>query len=358
MAKVDRRFKRVVLASAGEPEGLWVWAERYMMALRVKNYSKTTIRGRHNQLQNFVEWCELRGVMRPVEVTKPILEAFQRHLFFVRKKNGRPLGFQSQSQHLVTLRGYFRWLTRQNVILSNPASELELPRNGVQLPKTVLNEHEVELVMEQPDTSTKYGLRDRAMMEVLYSTGLRRQELSGLGVYDVDSERGTVMVREGKGKRDRVVPIGERALAWVDKYIREARSDFVILPDSGVLFLTRFGEAFSLTSLSLVVHDHIRAANIGKKGSCHIFRHTMATLMLERGADIRFIQEMLGHRDISSTQIYTHVSIKQLKEVHAATHPTARLSRPIAKASSPKEPTPSKEDLIAQLHEEAQEEAS
>ena len=358
MAKVDRRRKPVVLASAHEPEGLWVWAERYMMALRVRNYSETTVRGRRSNLQNFVQWCELRSVMRPVEVTKPILEAFQRHLFFVRQKDGRPLGFQSQTQHLVTLRGYFRWLAQQNVILSNPASELELPRKGVQLPKEILNEHEVELVMEQPDTSTKYGIRDRAIMEVLYSTGLRRQELSGLGVYDVDSDRGTVMVREGKGKRDRVVPIGERALAWVDKYVREARSEFVILPDPGVLFLTRFGEAFSLSPLSRVVRDHIRAADIGKKGSCHIFRHTMATLMLERGADIRFIQEMLGHRDISSTQIYTHVSIKQLKEVHAATHPTARLSRPIAKAGSQAEPTPTPEELLAKLDEEAQEEAS
>jgi integrase/recombinase XerD len=251
------------------------------------------------------------------------------------------------------------------VILSNPASELELPRKGVQLPREVLNEREVEVVLGQPDTSDRYGVRDRTMMEVLYSTGIRRRELAELGLYDIDAVRGTLMVRSGKGNKDRVVPIGERALAWVDKYVREARGDLVTLPDCGVMFLSRFGEGISLTSLSQKVREYIKSANVGKTGSCHLFRHTMATMMLERGADIRFIQEMLGHADISSTQLYTRVSIKRLQEVHAATHPSAKLDRPpLAKTTGkPGKQTPklTPEDVLNQLHEEAdteQEEAS
>jgi integrase/recombinase XerD len=195
-------------------------------------------------------------------------------------------------------------------------------------------------------------------VETLYSTGMRRMEVVGLTVYDVDLERGTVMIRLGKGGKDRMVPIGERALSWIERYLEEVRPELLVPPDDGHLFLSHRGRPFTLKGMTMLCHRLVKASGVGKAGSCHIFRHTCATLMLERGADIRFIQEMLGHRDISSTQIYTHVSIKQLKEVHAATHPTARLSRPIAKAASPKEPTPSKEDLIAQLHEEAQEEAS
>lgn len=357
MAKRDRRFKPLP-ASARDPEGLWTWAERFMTAQRVQNYSPATIKARRSNLRTFVEWCEARGVMRPMEVTKPILETFQRHLFYTRRSDGKPLGFRAQSQQLVTLRSYFRWLSRQNVILSNPSADLDMPRRGVQLPKEILNEREVELVMEQPDTSDRYGIRDRAILEVLYSSGIRRQELAQLGLYDIDSDRRILMVRAGKWNKDRVVPIGERALAWVDKYVREVRADLVTLPDPGALFLTRFGNPISLGNLTLKVRGYIEAAALGKTGSCHLLRHTMATLMLERGADVRYIQEILGHSDISSTQIYTHVSIKRLQKVHAETHPTARLSRPIAKPSAPEALTATKEDVLSKLDEEAQEEAS
>jgi integrase/recombinase XerD len=195
-------------------------------------------------------------------------------------------------------------------------------------------------------------VRDRAILEVLYSTGIRRRELCELGLYDVDGGRGTVMVRAGKGNKDRVVPIGERALAWVERYVREARPSLVTLPDCGVLFLSRFGSGMSLASLGAKVREYIEEAQVGKKGSCHLFRHTMATQMLERGADVRHIQEILGHADISSTQMYTHVSIKKLKEVHAATHPSAHLERPPTKVKKA-EPRLTAEDVLAQLSEES-----
>jgi integrase/recombinase XerD len=219
---------------------------------------------------------------------------------------------------------YFKWLTRQNVLLWNPASELELPRLERRLPRYVLTESEAEAVMQQPDTSEPLGVRDRAILEVLYSTGIRRMEVLGLSVFDLDAERGTLLVRQGKGKKDRMVPIGKRAIAWLERYLDSVRPGLVVPPDPGNLFLTSLGDEFSPHRLTQLVRDYVVAADTGKKGACHLFRHTMATVMLEGGADIRYIQEMLGHAELTTTQIYTQVSIRRLQAVHAATHPAER----------------------------------
>ncbi len=154
-------------------------------------------------------------------------------------------------------------------------------------------------------------------------------ELINLHIGDVDSERGTVMVRQGKGKKDRMIPIGARALAWVAKYREDVRPDFTCGTDDGTLFLTNLGEAFAPNRMTQMVRTYVDAAQTGKRGSCHLFRHSMATLMLENGADIRFIQAMLGHAELSTTQIYTQVSIRALKDIHTATHP----GRPIITAA-------------------------
>jgi integrase/recombinase XerD len=185
----------------------------------------------------------------------------------------------------------------------------------------VLSAAEAEQVIAQPNVNDPLGLRDRALMETLYSTGMRRLELANLKLYDLDLERGTVFVRQGKGQKDRMIPVGDRAAAWVRKYLDESRPSLAAEPDDKTVFLSNAGEPFSLDHLSDLVRRHVDAANIGKRGACHLFRHTMATLMLEGGADIRFIQAMLGHADLKTTQIYTQVSIRQLKEIHTATHP-------------------------------------
>jgi integrase/recombinase XerD len=198
---------------------------------------------------------------------------------------------------------------------------LELPKLERRLPKAILSAQEAESVINQPDIGEPLGLRDRAILETLYSTGIRRQELINLLVQDVDRERGTLFVRQGKGKADRMIPIGERAVQWIDKYLNETRPELACGQDEGRLFLSQYGTAISPNGLTLLVRNYIEKAHIGKRGSCHLFRHTMATLMLENGADIRFIQAMLGHVKLDTTQIYTQVSIKKLKEIHTLTHP-------------------------------------
>jgi integrase/recombinase XerD len=226
-------------------------------------------------------------------------------------------------------------LAKQNVLLWNPASELELPRTQRRLPKHVLSVSEVEQVLAVPDVKDVFGLRDRAILETLYSTGIRRKELIGLGLLDIDHERGTVHVREGKGGRERFIPIGERARLWIEKYANDARPELIMPPDEGVLFITRFGEAFRPAPLTNLVRGYVDRAELGKTGACHLFRHTLATVMLEHGADIRYIQEMLGHAELSTTQIYTQVSIRKLCAVYAATHPAARLVRSSAAERPP-----------------------
>ena len=182
-----------------------------------------------------------------------------------------------------------------------------------------------QTIINQPDIETPMGLRGRAILETLYSTGIRRAELIHLKLYDVDLERGSLMVRGGKGGKDRLVPIGERACAWIRRYLNEVRPLLMIELDHGMLFVTDYGEAFEKNRLSDMVKKYVRHAGF-TSGACHLFRHAMATHMLENGADIRYIQAMLGHSELSTTQIYTHVSITKLKEIHAATHP-ARLER-------------------------------
>ena len=339
------------------------WIARHVEWMRVHNYSERTIVARAPWLASFVAWCDARGLWRPVDVTKPVLERYQRHLYLHRKKNGRPLSFGTQKARLVPLKALFKWLTRQNVILSNPASELDLPRPERRLPKYVLTIEEVERVLAQIDLADPLGVRDRAILETLYSTGMRRMEVVGLKLYDVDAERGTVAIRQGKGRKDRVVPIGERALAWIDKYLTDVRAEHVVGGHEDALFLTHLGEPIVAAYLTHRVRDYVDAAKLGKTGSCHLFRHTMATLMLEGGADVRFIQEMLGHESLETTQIYTRVSIRKLKAIHAATHPSAKVGGGAAAAAEGAErlEVPAEDEraaLLSSLAAEAADEAS
>ena len=308
-------------AEAGEPESIWAYLQRFTRWQQERNYSRYTWMHRETTLRAFAAWCAERGLTRPHEITKPILERWQRHLYLHRKPDGTPLSPRSQIASTQPLIAFFKWLARENHILFNPASELVLPRIGIRLPKHILTVGEAEKVLAVPKVTTAVGIRDRAILETLYSTGVRRLEIVGLRLYDVDGERGVILVREGKGKKDRMIPIGARALAWIDKYVSDVRPDFVSGADDGTLFLTVAGTPFSPAGLAEIPRDAIDKAAIGKRGACHIFRHTMATLMLENGADIRFIQAILGHADLSTTEIYTQVSIKQLKAVHTLTHP-------------------------------------
>lgn len=352
--KIDKRA--AITSLTGHPRGsMRAMMAEYLEWMQVRGYTERSVETRAEVMGYFASWCEERGLMRPAEVTRPILQRYQRWLFYYRKKNGKPLGLSTQYVRLTVLTNFFRWLTRNNHILYNPASELELPRTEKRLPRAVLSVAEVERVLARPDLSDPIGVRDRAVLEVLYSTGIRRTELTQLSIFSLDRDRGTLLVRKGKGRKDRIIPIGERAMAWVEKYLGEVRARLAVEPDDGVLFLTGEGEAITPGHLSDHVSSYIDAAGIGKKGSCHLFRHTCATLMLEGGADIRFIQQLLGHESLNSTELYTRVSIRKLKEIHAATHPSARLERKEGRTGAVEDPEVERAEVLARLDEEADE---
>lgn len=304
---------------------LTAYMNAHLEWMQVTAYSERTVDSNRYALRRFIAWCDERGLRTPADITRQVLERYQRHLFYYRKPDGRPLSVGTQAGRLAPLVLWFKWLTRQNHILYNPASELDFPREGKRLPRVLLSVQEVESVLAETDVSTAAGLRDRALLELLYSTGLRRIEAANLAVYDIDFNRRLVRVREGKGRKDRVVPIGDRALAWLDKYVMEARPQLLAY-EHAALFVDDWGEPAAPAFIANHVKKHMTYAGIIKPGAAHLLRHACATHMLEGGADIRYIQAMLGHASLESTDIYTHVAVDKLQAIHTATHP-ARLHR-------------------------------
>lgn len=318
------------------------------------NYSPDTLKNRRIELGYFIDWCEDRSLYTPNDINRAVLERYRLYIFAYRStRNDLPLSFQVQAKRLIAVRVFFKWLTRNHHLLLNPASELDLPKQEKRLPRHVLTIAEIAQIINSTDINEPSGLgiRDRAMLETLYSTGMRRAELINLNLTDVDAERGTVLIRQGKGKKDRMVPIGERAIAWIRRYIHEVRPRYLDDANDPTLFLSRQYERLSGKQLSGIVKKIIDQSGLQRlqtagvlNSACHLFRHACATHMLENGADIRYIQALLGHAELTTTEVYTRVAILKLKEIHQATHP-ARLTR-----QNPENPTPaSNTDLKAML---------
>ncbi len=308
-----------------DPEGFSAVASDWLEWLGAHNYAHMTLVDHSYWLATFAAWAELRGVDRPADVTLPVLEAYQRHVSLRRKPDGTPLSWSTQARALVALRSFFAWCKKTRRLLSTPAAELVMPRQAHKLPGATLTHAEAEAVLAVPDTGTVIGLRDRAVLELLYATAMRRGELVALDLPDVDLARRWLTLRNTKNRWDRVVPMGTRAAAWLMRYLTDARPHLLLGEDPGAVFLATNGERLGATWLTGQVHRYIEAADVGKSGSCHLFRHSAATLMVEHGADIRYVQELLGHRDLTSTHIYTRVAPERLAAIHAATHPGAIL---------------------------------
>jgi len=225
----------------------------------------------------------------------------------------------------VPVKDFFSYLAKTGAIVFDPALTLTLPKTERRLPEAVLSVEEVEAVLAGPDTTTPLGLRDRAILEVFYSTAIRRMELINLHVSDIDMARGSLFVRQGKGARDRFVPIGEGARYWVSRYLHQVRPQLQRDTLQATLFLSTTGRPLVSDVLTRLVGAYIRAGAGAKKGSCHLFRHTTATLMLDAGADVRHVAEMLGHQKLDTTMQYTRVSMAKLQEVHARCHPAEQV---------------------------------
>ena len=309
------------------PDTLASLIDEWFAWLAQRNYSDSTVEVNKWSLRMFLRWSQERGLSSPEQITKPILESYQRWIYRYRKENGKPLGVSTQRTRLGAVQRFFAWLCKQNRLQANPAADLELPRKQQKSLPKALSLDEVHRILNLPDVTDPLGLRDRCILELFYATGIRRSELVRVDVEDLNRDTGVLMIRKGKGGKDRVVPVGDRVLSWLHRYLEESRPRLLVGLDEHALFLSGYGDRFSAQYIGNWVRKLMDKAEIGRNGSCHLLRHSCATHMLENGADIRFIQQLLGHARLDTTQIYTEVGIVQLRDVHARTHPNARLRK-------------------------------
>ena len=295
--------------------------------------SPETARLRRTALERFARWSSEVGLEDSGSIAHSVLEDYQRCLAGYLKANGEILSPGTQAARLNPVIAFCRWLVRQDRIADDPSQRLVLPRQVRRLPARVPTLCEVEAILSQPDTSTPAGVRDRAILEVFYCTALRRMELVRLAVNSVDLVSGSIHVRCGKGRRDRVVPLTARTASWLHRYWLEVRPRLTGGASGEPFFLTDYGEAFAKNRMGDLVRRYVVNSGFPAPGACHLLRHACATHMLENGADIRFIQVLLGHADLSTTQIYAHVSIQKLREVHARAHPLSLAQSAVAPES-------------------------
>jgi integrase/recombinase XerD len=295
---------------------------RFLQRLETRGYSAATAEMHHSALRQFLGWCDGLAYHDPAGVTRARLEAYQLFLFHYRSpRGGKALAINTQLARLGCVRRFFAWLCRDGLIPANPASDLDLPRKQARaLPKS-LSPEEIDRLFALPDLTSPVGLRDRTILELFYSTGVRRTEMTRLEIGDYDPHARTLLVRRGKGGKRRLLPVGGHAAAWLARYLAEARPLIAFLPAETGLFLSGYGTSITPAYLGTWVSKQMKKVGITKPGASHLFRHSCATHMHEDGADIRHVQEMLGHARLDTTQIYTNVSIKALQEVHARCHP-------------------------------------
>jgi len=303
------------------------WRRLFGDWLAVRPYSERTRREYPAYLPALFRYLETQGLGRLSEVTRDTLEAYRLHLYHARPR-GRPLALASQNRKLCVVKAFFRFLAEERYLLVDPAAQLVLPRFNRVLP-AVPTEKEVRRLLAAPDVGTALGLRDRALLELVYSTGMRNTELRELCLDDLETDRRTVRIRKGKGSKSRVVPLGREAAYWLDAYLSQGRPSFRPAPDQTRVFLTARGPFQTRQAVSDVVLRAARQAGLKKRITTHSLRHAVATHMLRRGAGLRHLQEMLGHASAGTTQLYTRVEITDLRRVHKKCHPRERGRGPV-----------------------------
>jgi integrase/recombinase XerD len=290
------------------------WLDQFLHYLIVeKGLSKNTIEAYGHGLSRFLNHLKEKGVQEVEEISKFHVRGF---LLSLRK---RKLSARTIVRNLVAIRTFFRFLVQEGNLEANPAENVESPKIAKTLPE-ILTLREIEQLLERPNLQTPLGKRDRAMLEMLYATGMRVSELTQLPIHQVNLEGGYVLLY-GKGSKERIVPIGSEAMKWATLYLKESRAVLAKGKESPFLFINRSGKSMSRQRFWKSLKDYARKAGLRKRITPHLLRHSFASHLLERGADLRSVQMMLGHVDISTTQIYTHVTGERLKKIHQQYHP-------------------------------------
>jgi integrase/recombinase XerD len=294
---------------------------RYLNASAAEGKSPLTLKNARSAFRHLSAFLEGLGIEAIERLDHDTLMAWGEELAWHTTAKGTTLTARTQSERLGHLRALCRYLVREDLLLADPSARIPNPKKLRPLPRSILEPAEVQKILAQPDLRTHRGWRDRAILEVLYSTALRREEVSNLAVADVDTATGYVHVREGKGGKDRVVPLGKKVCELLDAYLAGVRPEWRNAQGSEFLFLNRWGTRMEPNATGAVVRRYALLAGIKKPVSTHSFRHACATHMLRNGAPIRHLQEMLGHKSLETTQVYTRITINDLKAMHAKFHP-------------------------------------
>jgi integrase/recombinase XerD len=278
-----------------------------------RGFSPNTIDSYKRDIIKFIGFLNKKGYKSFKRVNSKVISEFLSYL----KENG--IKTRSATRNLVALRSFFTFLCREKILNSNPAKDVDSPKNWFNLPHT-LNKKDVELLLEKPDITNPLGFRDKTMLELLYATGLRVSELVSLNLKQINLERG-YLIAFGKGAKERVVPLGDVAKVWLKDYLKIARLILIQGTNSDFVFINRSGNKLTRQGFWKILKKYALLTGIKKTITPHTLRHSFATHLLEGGADLRSVQVMLGHVDISTTQIYTHITVDRLKKIHKEYHP-------------------------------------
>lgn len=306
---------------AGARAGFAAALRAYTHALQARGCATGWVQQSGRVLQRLARELRRNGVRDPRAVEEGHVFAFARRLM-----QGGRLGPHSLGTYLGVVRAFFGFLEGRGLILRDPARGLTLPR-WERLPRSRLSRRQAQELMQAPSAGEPLGRRDRAVLELLYGSGLRVGECERLDLSDVELSEGTLLVREGKGRRDRVVPLTARALCALEGYLRDSRPRLEGESSAGALFLRRGGARLSRQSLEKLVAHHGRRMGLGFKLSPHLLRHACATHLVRNGADVRHVQALLGHRDLNTTALYTRVAVRDLARLIEEKHPRGRRGR-------------------------------
>jgi len=298
----------------------------YLNSLAVKNYAQGTLNWRRSYLKQLFSYLNRQGTTDPKEVTRELIDRYFLYLKEeYRTSKGRLLAESSYQSHLQVITDFFRWLEETRRIFLSPVIRPSWPKKKktIKLPP-VLTEEEAARILESCSTNTPVGLRDRSILEMLYSTGIRRSELINLDREDYFVERQELLIRQGKGKKDRLVPVGDYAAVFTKAYLKLVRPWLVDSSEEMALYLSMNGTRLAPQTLKLIITKAVKRSGVTKRVTPHTFRHSMATHLLRNKADIRHIQAILGHGSIQSTEVYTHLTTEDLKHVMDKSHPRAR----------------------------------
>ncbi len=287
--------------------------ERFLDALWMeRGVSDNTLSAYRNDLVQFIKFINIKDI-NLILVSREHIQTYLSELTKNKSSN------KTSSRRLSSLRGFYQYCLREGLIESDPTALIESPKIGRSLPKS-LTESEVEDLINAPDLSTPIGLRDKAMLEILYACGLRVSELVGLTLTQLNLRQGVVRIL-GKGNKERLVPLGEEALEYIEMFLQTGRDVLLKGKSSDIIFPSSRGQQMTRQTFWHAIKRHAINAGISKTISPHVLRHAFATHLLNHGADLRVVQMLLGHTDISTTQIYTHIAKERLKEMHAKHHP-------------------------------------